>query len=263
VTAAPAVPAATVSCTQCGGTLQPAEGQVFLTCPYCSSTVFVDKSRVVFHWAVACTFSADQAEAALRRWMAGNQTVKDLDRKARIVSRSFQYFPLWYFKHGAEQSEAVVLEPAAALSITELKRLQLPAGDLQKYDPALDDRAVSPDVTLATATQWLATRGIPEERLRERALVHVPLYTIKYDFSGQSYTALVDGAAGQVFANVFPAKFEMPYLTIGGLAFLIYFVISWIPVAFGAAVGIPLYLVLAVVAAAPLFLAALWISAKV
>jgi hypothetical protein len=98
VTQAPgpaAAPATALTCSQCGGVLQPAEGQIFLTCPFCSSTVFLDKSRVVFHWAMACTIKPEDAQAALRRWMAGNQTVKDLDRKATIVSQDFAYFPPW------------------------------------------------------------------------------------------------------------------------------------------------------------------------
>ena len=35
-------------CAQCGGELQFDEGQVFVTCPFCDSTVYLEKSRVVF-----------------------------------------------------------------------------------------------------------------------------------------------------------------------------------------------------------------------
>ena len=54
---APAVslPDAEVRCAQCGGVLHPDEGQIFLTCPYCGSAVFLDKSKVVFHWSLTCT----------------------------------------------------------------------------------------------------------------------------------------------------------------------------------------------------------------
>ena len=85
-------------CTQCGGELHPDEGQVFITCPYCNSTVYIDKSRVVCHWDLASTLDENKARANLARWMAGNQTVKDLDKKAQLTGSTFEYFPLWYFK---------------------------------------------------------------------------------------------------------------------------------------------------------------------
>ena len=65
-----------INCSQCGGELHPDEGQIFLTCPYCGATVYLDKSRVVFHWYVAPTLNDQDAVAALYRWMSGSQTVK-------------------------------------------------------------------------------------------------------------------------------------------------------------------------------------------
>src|SRR5512145_734027 len=105
-------------CTQCGGELHPDEGQIFITCPYCSSTVYVDKSQVVFHWYLASTLDEEKARASLARWMAGNQTVKDLDRKARLVGHTFEYFPIWLFKRlSPGGKEEILIEPAAATSI--------------------------------------------------------------------------------------------------------------------------------------------------
>ncbi|MBN1667729.1 MAG: hypothetical protein JW862_11600, partial [Anaerolineales bacterium] len=147
MSASPASPAKMLTCTQCGGELHPDEGQIFLTCPYCSSTVYLDKSRVVFHWYLAPTLDEGKARASLARWMGGNQTVKDLDQKARLSAASFEYFPLWYFKtRDAKGSERIWLEPAAATAISELKQLKLPAGDLRKYEPRLDPQAHDPSV---------------------------------------------------------------------------------------------------------------------
>ncbi|MGD1991671.1 MAG: hypothetical protein PVI59_00625 [Anaerolineae bacterium] len=152
-----AVPSKTFRCPQCAGELHPDEAQVFVTCPYCGSTVYLDKSRVVFHWYLAPTLDDREANGALARWMAGNQTVKDLDRKVTDVRGTFRYFPLWLFKHRrADGREEVLLQPAAATSVSEIKRIHLPAGDLRRYDPrALGDQAQSPTVPLETALGWL------------------------------------------------------------------------------------------------------------
>ena len=135
-----------LSCTQCGGELHPDEGQSFVTCPYCSATVFIDKARVVFHWFLSPTLDEQSAATSLARWMSGSQTVKDLDKKSKITGSEFRYFPLWYFKWRTDQDrEEIALEPAAATSVTELRRLSLPAGDLKRYESSLNADSESPD----------------------------------------------------------------------------------------------------------------------
>ena len=259
-----------VTCTQCGGELHPDEGQIFLTCPYCQSTVYLDKSQVVFHWYLASTLDENQAKGSLARWMAGNQTVKDLDKKALLAGSSFEYFPIWYFKRrSADQKEAILLEPAAATSVTELRNLNLPAGDLRKYEEALDAQAHVPSVPLQAALSWLEGRQIPAKEIVERALVHIPLYTYKYTYRGQPYTAIVEAGTGAVFANLFPAKAEAPYLGIGIITALIYLCLAVIPIigAIGGidyfAVGLAVCVGAGILAAPILFALAVWVAAKI
>ena len=226
------VPANTLTCTQCGGELHPDEGQIFLTCPYCSATVYLDKSRVVFHWAIAPTLDEAQARGALNRWMSGNQTVKDLDKKSQVVSVTFRYFPLWYMKWGEKGREETGLQPAAATSITELTALNLPAGDLRKYEPASDAQSEEPTVPLESAVEWFRQKHSTAE-IRETALVHVPTFLFKYQHAGKIFTAVVEGASGNVLASVFPAKAEVPYVMVGGVSALVYLCLALIPL-FGA-----------------------------
>lgn len=266
------LPASTLRCTQCGAELHPDEGQLFVTCPSCRSAVFIDKTRVVFHWALAPTLDAAKARALLAQWMAGNQTVKDLDKKAQLLGQSFEYFPLWYFKRrGAGNREYLDLEPAAATSVTELKSLQLPAGDLQKYDDSLDAQAVPPTVPLPTALGWVARRGVPAAEIVETALVHIPVYTFKYGYQNQSYTALVEGATGRVLANLYPAKAEAPYLLAGCVTAAVFLGLALIPViaalatddASGFGIGLAICAGLGLLAAPVLFAFAAWVAAKV
>jgi DNA-directed RNA polymerase subunit RPC12/RpoP len=270
-TSAP-LPKAEVHCAQCGGLLDPDQGQVFLTCPYCGSAVFLDKSKVVFHWALACTVNPPDAAASLRRWMAGNQTVKDLDTKAKVVSTTFQYFPIWYAKARQNDKERVYLEPAAATSISEIKSLDIPAGDLKKYEPTLDAQAVAPSVPFPALLDWLAGRGVQADQVSEAALVHLPVYLYKYDFAGKSYTAMVEGASGKVFANIFPAKAEAPYFLVALVATLGFMCVSTFPIiglaadqGSGAGIGLGLLacLVGALLVAVPVFILAAVVSAKV
>jgi hypothetical protein len=266
-----APPAPALHCSQCGGELQPEAGQIFVTCPYCATTVYLDRAQVVFHWAVNPTVDETQAAAALRRWMAGNQTVKDLDQKARLTGQSFEYFPLWYFKRKpAGGSEQIYLEPAAATSVSELARLNLPVGELKKYRHDLDSQARPPTVPLQTALGWLAEQQVSAGEVVEKALVHIPVFTFHYEYQGRSYLALVEAATGGVFANIYPAKANAPYLLAGGITALVYLCLALIPLGGLLAVD-PGALGLGVLicsgaglAAAPfLFTLAAWVAAKV
>lgn len=259
-----------LTCTQCGGELHPDEGQSFLTCPYCGSTVYVDKSQVVFHYSLAPTVNEADGRGFLASWMAGNQTVKDLDKKSRVVGSAFEYFPLWYFKRRSGLREEILLEPAAATSVSELKKLILPAGDLENYDPALDSQARPPTVPLEASLTWLEGRGIPRNEIAERSLVHIPLYTYKYVYQNKPYTAVVEAATGNVFANIFPAKAEAPYRIAGCVAALVYLILALFPlggIAFGgitgATIGFAVCAGVGLLLAPFVFALAAWVAARV
>ncbi len=262
--------APSLTCTQCGSPLSPQPGQVFLKCPSCGTAVFIDKTQVVLHYSLEPTINEQQARGRLNQWMAGNQTVKDLDQKAQVTSVEFAFFPLWSFKRQENGRESIVLEPAAATSVPDLKTLTLPAGDLKLYDSRLDGQAIEPTVPLDAALTWLRQRGLNVDQINERLLVHLPVYTFKYTFNGETYTALVEGATGRVLASLFPAKAEAPYMLAGCATALVFLALGLIPViglVSGDGTSIAISLVacglLGVVAAVPLFAFASWVAAKV
>ena len=259
-----------ILCPQCSGLLAPDEGQRFLACPYCGSAVFLDKSRVVFHWQLQSTLEQDGAAAALRRWMAGNETVKDLDVKSQITSVAFAYFPLWLLRLGSGAAETVRLEPAAATSVSELKRIQLPAGDLVRYQAALDSLAVPPTVPLEAMLSWVEQVGVRRDQVSEISLVHIPVYTFHYQYRGRGFVAVVEGVSGKVFVNIYPPKAEAPYRTVAFAAAVIFLCLAALPLAGmavdtrqGLGIGALLCVGLGLVAAPLLFGAAAWIAARV
>jgi hypothetical protein len=262
---------ANITCSQCGGELHPDEGQIFLTCPYCGATVYLDKSQVVFHWYVAPTLNDQDAVGALYRWMSGSQTVKDLDKKARVVGQSFQYFPVWYFKWQHQGKEQVTLQPAAATSVSELASLNIPAGDLRKYDSALDSQSAPPTVPLDAGLEWVKQKNPgAAPAVKEMAMVHIPLYFFKYAFRDQTFTAIVDAASGTVLANLFPAKQEAPYLLVGIVTALVYLCLALVPLVMwgssgdvGGTTGLLVCSGLGLVAAPILFAWAFWVANRV
>jgi hypothetical protein len=254
------VVATSINCRQCAAPLTVEQGQPFVTCRFCGATNFVDKSRAVFHYLVRPTMREDEARAALNRWMAGNATVKDLDRKAKVDAVAFQYFPMWLVRAMVQQDERVFLKPAAALSISELGQLDIPPSDLVPFDAHIDGTIIAPTVPFETMQQWLSDdHHVAPENIREAALVHLPVYVCKYAFNKRRYTALVDAASSKVFANIYPAKWEVPYVSIGVAAFVAFFVLSLLSLFFNFGI----FLIGAPIMAILFFSLAVSISAKV
>lgn len=257
-----------LQCAQCGGELHPDEGMRFLQCPYCDSSVYVDKTRVVFHWYLADTLNVEKAQRRLAQWMSGNETEKDLDLKSEIVSSSFSYFPVWMIRTKSGDKEDSHLELAAATSITELKSLRLQAGDLRKFNTTLTLEIIEPTVPLETALEWIEDKRGEEDQIEEIFLVHLPIYTFKYSYSGQTYTALVEGANGTVLANLFPAKDEVIYRSIGLVTAVIFLFLAQIPICTavlgrGMSYGLGFCIPVGILVAPVIFLIALSIAAKV
>jgi hypothetical protein len=233
-----------------------------LTCAFCSATLFVDRSGLVSHYRLPRRLDRDHALEALRRWMNGNETVKDLDKKSEIAGVEALSFPMWLFRsQGAKAGgggEEVRVQPAAATPIPQIADLEIPAGQLE---PARQDSGGEPGATtspvsvpLDTARGWM---GEAAGRLTETALVQVPLWHCRYRYRGQEYGAYVEGSTGAVLASVYPAKAESPYYAVAALG-LALFLIE------GLVIGnVFLKVLVYAVTAVPLALVAFWVTRKV
>jgi len=243
-------------CSQCGGEGALESGQRFLTCRFCDATLFVDRSGIVAHYRLPRLLVADEATAAVRRWMAGNDTVKDLDSKSAIGAMEAVSFPVWLFRVQLGGGEEVYIEPAAATMVPQLADLKLPAGRLEPYTAEEEGvEAIPETIPLETARGWLQQRG--HGRPTETALVQLPLWRCRYSYEGQTYQALVDASTGAVMAAVFPEKAESPYFLVAGLGLLL-FTIE------GLAITHPATKFLAyLITAIPLLLLAYWVARRI
>jgi len=167
---------------------------------------------------VNCNFTKERADGNLRRWMSGNFHVKDLDKNAQVTAVYFYYFPLWYIKIKDTSTERIYLQPAHSTSISEIKNIDIPAGNLklfQKKEHNMKD-FINPDIQLSAAQSWLKSSGVPVENATETSLVHIPLYQFYYNYNGKQYTAIVEASSGKVYANTWPAKSETPFRLLFG-----------------------------------------------
>ena len=246
----------TIACTQCGGENELASGRRLFRCQYCDASLFVDRGGVVNHYRLPPLLGADEARAALRRWMAGNETVKDLDKKSSIGAVSPVSFPMWLFRVRRGGREEAFVEPAAPTPIPQIADLEVPAGKLEPYTVETGDvEALGATIPLETARGWLEQRGVGEPE--ETALVQVPLWRCSYSYQGTDYEALVDGSTGAVMASVYPEKAESPYVLVAILGLILFTLEGFIitnPVIKFFVFG---------VTAVPLLFVAWWVTRKV
>ena len=168
-------PLAAIRCPHCGAESPLPAGERLLACPFCEAALFVDRAGAVGHYRLPRLLDAAQTEAALRRWMAGNETARGLDREAAVESLAPVTFPMWLFRSRGPQGEVVHVQPAAPTPIGALADLEIPAGRLEPYRAeAAEVTEIVPQVPLATARGWLDQRGAGE--VLESALVRVPLW---------------------------------------------------------------------------------------
>lgn len=244
------------ACPRCGADNPLTAGERFPVCAFCDNTLFVDRSGVVGHFRVPRLIDRDQAQSALNRWMSGNQTVKDLDRKSSLKELSAVTFPMWLFRSRQSGSEKVFVEPAAPTPIPQLVDLKVPAGKLEPFQA--DEEGVEEAITtipLATAREWLSERGV--EEVSESSLVEVPLWRARYLFGGSEYQALIDGSTGSVMAAVFPEKAESPYVLVAVLGLALFGIEGLV------ITNLALKFVAYVLTGVPLALLAYWVTRRV
>lgn len=228
-----------IVCPQCAGENDiPPDGR-FLECTFCGSAIYIDKSKVVNRFVIASNFSEEQAEGNLRRWMAGNFQVKDLDKNSVISAKYFYYFPLWYFKASDRGADKIYLQPATSTSVSEIKNVQIPAGSMKPFNKKEfnPEQFVNPDVLYDNARNWLEQAGVSRENVTESSLVHIPFYQFYYTFGGKQYTAMVEASSGMVYANLWPAKSEVPFRMLFGLSIATFLIVSVISFGIGFAIG--------------------------
>jgi hypothetical protein len=227
-----------IICPQCAGENQINVDDKFIECQFCGSAIYIDKSKVVTRYVVKSNFQKEAAEGNLRRWMAGNFQVKNLDTLAVIQDVRFYYFPMWYFKTDGA-GEAIYFQPATSTAISEIKKISVPAGNMLVYNSKdfNEKEFLQPDIPYDTALSWLKQSGVNPDNLELASLVHVPFYQFKYLYEGQVYTALVEASSGMIYANLWPAKSEAPYRIVFTLSIILFLAISVLSFVIGNALS--------------------------
>lgn len=195
-------------------------GTKFVTCGYCGSQIFIDRSGAGFYYIIPFQVDEGGAVGIFKRWAAGPTKAKDLDQRAQLAGAKRAYFPVYQFKRDVGGKEVVLVEPAGSTTLPGLHELKVPAGDLRIFDAKYDTGGVEllkPDIEMAPYLKELP--GAP----KEQALVYFPIWTLDYVFEQARYKVVIDGSSGEVFAADFPQRGSGPYLAVAGIGLAAFF----------------------------------------
>lgn len=217
------VPMATVKCVKCGGENELDSGVKFITCRYCGSQMYIDKSGAGFYYILPFQpgfLTNEQVQGQFRRWTAGPRMARDLETQARIIELKPQYFPVYMFKRSISGNEIVLVHPARSTTLPGMHSLKVPAGDIKIFDKNYNTGGIEllpPDIQMTAYLQSLSGDPI------EQALVYFPIWSITYQYNGRNYSVVIDGSSGEFFAGEFPPRSETPFIAIGIGGFAAFF----------------------------------------
>ncbi len=205
-------PVTSLSCSQCGGVLHPDEGQIFLTCPHCGSTVYLD-GTVVFTgtWPPRWTTPMQMAPSTAGCRGPDDQRPR---QEIQVIDQSFQYFPIWYFMIRQGEHESIDLERA--------RQSRSPKSPISIYPQAIYGLTI-PESTHSRLLHPCLSRQ-PRigcfARIQALRSNRAPWYTCQSTFivtnTAIKPTPPWSKQNRHGFCQPVPAKVEAPYLAVGG-----------------------------------------------
>ena len=215
---------ATIKCIRCGAPVEFDPSSKFVSCSYCSSQIYIDKSGAGFYYYLVFKTSRDAAEGIFRRWCAGSKMAKDLPQEAKIFSVKAKYFPVYTFKRNVNGQEVIYVEPAKNTTLPGMHSLKVPPGDAKIFDSNVKmenfaqeigdiPELITPDLDMTAYMSRLPGTPI------EQALVFFPIWDIQYNYKGKIYQVIIEGSGGEIFSTEFPTRPSTGYIIVAGVGF--------------------------------------------
>ena len=170
-----------VQCALCGGETPVEPGQKMLACSFCGASIAVEEPAEAEHLILAHMRRDDAAGAALASFLIE----RGRERPARLKTE-FAYLPFSFVED--EKGEARLAPAAHAWR----------HGDAAPYPPAGEYRYFDESAT--------TEKNVPADKPDPAAtkLVHLPVYTIRYEAGSWRGHASIVGESWQVVADDLP-----------------------------------------------------------
>ncbi|MEW6756781.1 MAG: hypothetical protein AB1347_01050 [Acidobacteriota bacterium] len=178
-----------VRCASCGADFSPERDRPFLECPFCASTLYLDRARTFPRLVLPPVLSASRAVLELRNaWRSGElPELPVLETKGLLL-------PFWSVR-GRESQGAV---PAFSPRPSCLEEFRLPGAGARVGE------AAPPGFEAVPCSQGASTAWMGAGEGTSFTLFMVPFFRIRYGSPRRTYTAWVDGVLGRTLFEETP-----------------------------------------------------------
>ena len=185
-----------VACSQCGAKIDIEDGRRFIICPFCRSSLLVEKDRTFECFYLEHKRNDIWAKAFLLSQMK-DAGIADEPKDLTI---GFAYFPIWHITHSDGVS---FTRPAAHTTHTEISSFRVPAGDLIYYDREKDDlgETAEPAIPPEAATHWTKGDRDSVNGLVRLWLVYLPIYFFSFKIDGVQHKASIIGDFARIYSD--------------------------------------------------------------
>jgi DNA-directed RNA polymerase subunit RPC12/RpoP len=206
-----------LSCSQCGAKLEIDSFKRFLHCPYCQSSLVVEKDRTVECYILKHIRNDIWVKGVFRAWLKKSGTHGDIEG-SRI---EFKYFPVW---HATLDDGQTITQPAANTLHTEISSVKIPAGDIKYFDNDTSlSLVIQPSIRHEAATGWTMDIHDQKKEVKRLWLVYLPIYFIDYQINGERHRVSIVGESTRIYSDTaaISENYKIPVknLVFFGIAF--------------------------------------------
>jgi len=180
-----------VRCAQCSGAIPLERDDAFLSCPFCGSTLFLDRAETFVRLDVAPTLGAARARDLLAQALHAREVPPAVIRAVEP-----KRLPFWAVRGAEATTTQAAFSPLPGM----LSGFRIPTAGVSvaaEEEPGPFERVEC----AGTATTRWADRGAPAGL----ALFGVPFYRLTFGVEGgRGYEAWVEAATGQIYLGELP-----------------------------------------------------------
>ncbi|MEW5763463.1 MAG: hypothetical protein ACOYXN_05555 [Acidobacteriota bacterium] len=218
-----------VRCASCGGEFGLDRDLPFLDCPYCASTLYLDRARTFLRFVLPPSHSPARALLELREaWRKGELP------ELPVLKTEGLLLPFWSVR-GSESQGAV---PAFSPRPSCLEDFRLPGAG------ARVEGGEPRGFTAVPCTQGASTAWMRPGEESSFSLYLVPFFRIQYGTARRAYTAWVDAVLGRAYFEETPpplsAHISHRFWAAMSLLFMVFAVESFFLPGPAAAAAVPL-----------------------
>ncbi|MEJ2368258.1 MAG: hypothetical protein P8Z49_07905 [Acidobacteriota bacterium] len=175
-----------VQCANCSAKFQVTRDQVFMTCPFCDSTLYLDRARTFRHFVYPPEVPAARVpillEEALRRGERPVMPVEGVEK---------QLLPFWGVKEGGPPRPVPAFSPVPPV----LKSYTFPTSETNLDNPDAAKEFNRVPCAEAASAHWDNENSRPEAF----SLYMSPFYKARYGAGASQYAAWIDAVGGRVY----------------------------------------------------------------